>query len=92
MSGSSAVLGRLPDSRHSTSECARVKSFRLQDVTDTADTIRVSLLTPASAGRLSMTAQESLLVCGYILVVFSGLGFILTVVSTVLDWLDEVRH
>lgn len=38
-----------------------------------------------------MTAPESLLVCSYLIVIFSALGFVLTVVRTVLDWLDGIR-
>ena len=38
-----------------------------------------------------MTAAESLLVCSYILVFVSAMGLALTVVNTVLDWLDGAK-
>jgi hypothetical protein len=38
-----------------------------------------------------MTATESLLICSYLFVIFAALGFVMTLASAVVDWLDDRR-
>jgi hypothetical protein len=38
-----------------------------------------------------MTAAESLLVFGHLLVIFGALGFVLTLANAVVDWFDGRR-
>ena len=38
-----------------------------------------------------MTVAESLLIYSYLLVIFAALGLVMTLVNTVVDWLDGGR-
>jgi hypothetical protein len=38
-----------------------------------------------------MTAAESLLISGYLLVIFGAMGFAMTLATAVVDWLDGRR-